>query len=190
VLSLEGLDVILPELLRACYNITDALGQDCPDSVRDLLGGLLLSPRGVCRYHLECELVFCRRCWDTTMVRHLVPKRAIANGNWIGMVPAVIKNLNQIERSAITPSRRFASIRVLYKGAQASLRSHFHVFRQDLSTVLNALPLRSDDVPSRLIMVAPTVGDPRGTIPYHTIPYHTIPYHTIPYYTIPYHTPC
>ena len=137
--------------------------------------GMLLSPRGMMVLNapsdvkastemnektfadINPDMVRFRVCADCyrTLQRGTTPRNAIANGHFMGELPASvppIRSYSRIERVIVSPIVRFARVVVLSGGGQRSLSGHSVSYRLDVSKVANTLPLSVADSKIRVIM--------------------------------------
>ena len=78
-----------------------------------VLRNVLLSPRGVFRQDTEnvcrCRLVFCQDCYRS-LKQKLLPKFAIANGNWFGQLPENLRDMTYGILALLRPIQTFGRL--------------------------------------------------------------------------------
>ena len=81
------------------------------------------------------------------------PKFAIANGLYIGIFPEEVhKEVTAWELSLMTPFHRVGSVRRVRGSPTGVLQGHRVSFFLDTETVVNALPLRPDQILDKVIL--------------------------------------
>ncbi|GMF45960.1 unnamed protein product [Phytophthora fragariaefolia] len=114
----------LPPGLQSCYDASD---------LNVALGGLLLSRAGVVGNEGEVKLKICIPCQTSLLDKKRVnpPKFAIANGLWVGRLPAIFEDSTFTENAMLNLSQPMHYISVGRGGKHSSLRSHAYFVRAE-----------------------------------------------------------
>ena len=83
------------------------------------------------------------------------PKFAIANGFWVGQLPAELQNASISDIAIVSPVRKVGHFVLLTTGRQRQLRGHVYSTRLDTEIVARSLPLNPSDVPLRVVLEGP-----------------------------------
>jgi ASC-1-like (ASCH) protein len=135
--------------------------------VQAFVVNLMLSPHGINdRGRREATINICTSCHNSllngqkqirTGRRDVLrpPKFAIANGFWIGLLPADLQAASIADLAVVTPFRKVARLVYLQCGRQRQLRSHVYSTRLDVQEVVRALPLRPSSAQLKVLLAGP-----------------------------------
>ncbi|POM81938.1 Hypothetical protein PHPALM_34 [Phytophthora palmivora] len=123
----------LPPGLQNCYDASDLNGA---------LGGILLSRAGIIEFEGKVKLQICIPCKTSLLDKKRAhpPKFAIANGLWMGRVPAIFEDSTFTENAMLKLSQPMHYISVVRGGKHSSLRSHAYFFRAEPAPPAQILP--------------------------------------------------
>ena len=104
----------------------------------------------------EAEIDICCQCLRAVKGNRL-PKRALANGLWIGNIPDVLRDLTFVEKMVISKYRHNACVVEVRQGnglpGQRKMRANAIIFPQPVGKVYNELPPPRDDLDSVLAIL-------------------------------------
>ena len=166
--GVDGEAPLLPDELVKQYDVSEYFPGD------ERFKNLLLSPRGLKTPDCDCQLkqnsccvyrfYICDKpgCFQS-LRRGTIPKFAIAQGNWIGLLPKELQNMTYGSRCLIRPMQSFGRMAAFYNGR--GMRLTGHVYSNKLSTPLvrKKLPIKPEDVPVRVLVVSPLATDASAT---------------------------
>ncbi|GMF32027.1 unnamed protein product [Phytophthora fragariaefolia] len=133
----------LPPGLQSCYDASD---------LNVSLGGMFLSHAGVVGNEGEVKLKICIPCQTSLLDKKRVnpPKFAIANGLWMGRLPAIFEDSTLTENAMLNLSQPMHYISVVRGGKHSSLRSHAYFFRAE--------PAPPAQIPPRDVVTQDLIG--------------------------------
>ncbi len=162
---IEIRSVDLAPLDRSGEGVTRAERTSAADPVEELPGPVLFEEAvedqdGVRFMHA------CRSCLSG-LRRHELPRHALANGRWVGAVPAVLQNLTYVEQLMIARYRHSFCVAQVTLG-QRYLAANVIVFGQPVARAYKFLPPPRSEIEEILAIlfvgsVSPTEADFRRT---------------------------
>ena len=124
----------LHELLRQNYDVS---------SFSNVLEGIMLSKRGISvNEDNEIVLSSCTRCLDSLKSRNTTnpPKFAIANGSWIGELPARFHDTTKTEHSLMNLAQANPFMMTVIGGHNRKLSSHVYSFSAEPTVPAAMIP--------------------------------------------------
>lgn len=122
---------------------------DCSEMFAEL-SGILLSRRGV---HPDGYVRICEQCYDS-LEKQKLPKFAIKNGFYVGVLPDPLTKATLPERLTTQLVSIVAVTRVMRGGAHRSIRSHCLVFDSTPGPAATLLPTLSSEITSYCVVLA------------------------------------
>ena len=153
--GVDGEAPLLPDELVKQYDVSEYFPGD------ERFKNLLLSPRGLKTPDCDCQLkqnlccvyrfYICETpgCFQS-LRRGTIPKFAIAQGNWIGLLPKELQNMTYGSRCLIRPMQSFGRMAAFYNGGGMRLTGHVYSNKLNTPLVRKKLPIKPEDVPVRV----------------------------------------
>ncbi|KZS86368.1 hypothetical protein SISNIDRAFT_421010, partial [Sistotremastrum niveocremeum HHB9708] len=94
----------------------------------------------------------CIECYEL-LARGKIPRRSLANGNWIGVVPDCLKQLTFVEQLLISRIRRNRCIVKVKKSGLYKLRANAILFPNPVAEICDVLPPPRADIEEILAFV-------------------------------------
>ncbi|KAH9846066.1 hypothetical protein C2E23DRAFT_707984, partial [Lenzites betulinus] len=132
--NVDKTSIDLRPITRIGQGVTRKERKHCDEPVEELEGPILYgNSKGD-----ATNLKMCKECLES-LKAHRLPHHALANGLWVGNVPAVLRDLNFVEKLLVSAERHNVCVGKVIKG-QRKMTANAVVYSQPVGKLYSTLP--------------------------------------------------